>query len=706
MRKFILIDQSIVNVGGHYLEYAQDVLLAAKEKEFETILVTNKMLKCKDNIVFDKVVPVYKYGYWDTFSPKSNSKILKNKKKHINKRLFNLKFDIRFSRLGLFLKNRYNIKKFLSSNVMSITSDMSLLAIILLIIPVIIFMIIKKIMFNRVTKKIFCVLKVVFRNLIKFITYPFSGVKGENTRYFYKFLQNQIKKKQFTKDTQKLFNMLDLKDGDIVFIPTISELEMLGLIDLFKKDKKSKLAGYHLLFRKNIFNGRETSYSMTNENVRAIRDAIYNFIQNSSDKNVNFYTDTDELTEQYNFLGVTKFHTLPIPHTKPKTSINCIPKTLKIVYAGDARTEKGYQYLPKIVQDLWNDYVNTNKIKFDIQSNYNIPGGEPSAVIARDQLMDYPSDKVTLRLKPLSSEEYKKLIFTADINLILYDSENYYARSSGVLAESLSAGIPVIVPAATWMSKQFICEIYKYHSEIKNHARIVKSLCNLELNWMSKNKYNEFVEKKNSIFYKLNSKIRKNSDIGKVLCDKVYTNNKSELEVGGSGSEIITKIEVPKSTYMLFRFRYTNEQIGLFLKLNVEQYNNDCILLKNNYYIVENSNSEYKCSSLIKLENDSKFIQLLLSNAFDNSIISISDIEITFLDNNDEYKDIPLGAVGLVYSDINESSNLLKEIVNNYDHYRNTAYEFSKSWIKKHNGEQLVNDIICINDKLDCIEKQ
>ena len=44
MRKFILIDHSISGTGGHYLEYAVNVLREA-EKSCETYLVTNRLYR-------------------------------------------------------------------------------------------------------------------------------------------------------------------------------------------------------------------------------------------------------------------------------------------------------------------------------------------------------------------------------------------------------------------------------------------------------------------------------------------------------------------------------------------------------------------------------------------------------------------------------------------------------------------------------------
>src|SRR5205085_6573913 len=105
---------------------------------------------------------------------------------------------------------------------------------------------------------------------------------------------------------------------------------------------------------------------------------------------------------------------------------------LHIVYLGDARAEKGYQYLPWLVRDLWADYVETGQVRFVFQSYYPAPEGEPVVSAARSELQQYPSDKVRLITEPVSSEEYWRVLEEGDIVLLLYNRDNYAARSSGI----------------------------------------------------------------------------------------------------------------------------------------------------------------------------------------------------------------------------------------------------------------------------------
>ena len=106
------------------------------------------------------------------------------------------------------------------------------------------------------------------------------------------------------------------------------------------------------------------------------------------------------------------------------------------------------------MRDLKKDYLDTGKARFVVQSNPNPREGEGETAIARAELNCFPSPVVALHNEPLSTEAYKDLLLGSHITLLPYEPIEYSARSSGILAESLAAGIPVIVPAGTWLSRQ------------------------------------------------------------------------------------------------------------------------------------------------------------------------------------------------------------------------------------------------------------
>src|SRR5579885_2702133 len=208
-------------------------------------------------------------------------------------------------------------------------------------------------------------------------------------------LLDKNKISEFEKNSQELFDQVLLSEGDIIFLPTSGLVEMFGISECATKNHLLQKATWHFLFRRNLYNGTPENYSFMYVKLRLLKLAFDNFLKKTR-ITASFYTDSDQLTDQYDRIGSVKFHTLPLPHTMPKSMSKKKKDKLQITYLGDARTEKGYQYLPQLVQDLWKDYVNQGKVSFVIQSNYNIPDGEPAPVVAREQLQHFPSDKVKL----------------------------------------------------------------------------------------------------------------------------------------------------------------------------------------------------------------------------------------------------------------------------------------------------------------------
>src|SRR6186713_1124766 len=62
-RKFVLIEQSLREVGGHYLEYAREILQAAEAAGYEPVLATHREFRGADRLPGGwRVLPLFPYG--------------------------------------------------------------------------------------------------------------------------------------------------------------------------------------------------------------------------------------------------------------------------------------------------------------------------------------------------------------------------------------------------------------------------------------------------------------------------------------------------------------------------------------------------------------------------------------------------------------------------------------------------------------------
>lgn len=576
MSKFILIDNSIINEGGHYYQYAKFCLDAAKELGYEPILAVNKKYEIMGNHPW-KIYPVYEKDFWKNFQ-----------------------YDESLTTLYYRFEQSKHKK------------EISLLL------------------------RIFG--KFVLRKLL-----------------------NKNKIMEFCKDTEELLHEISLSKGDLIFIPTSGLIEMFGISEYVKNHDDGSKPSWHFLFRRNIYDRPTEMYSYMYIKIRLFRLAFEKFLKICKIKSF-FYTDSDQLTTQYDEINLIKFHTLPIPHTIPKVETKSFDDKIIVTYLGDARREKGYQYLPHIVQDLWSNYVESGKISFVIQSNYNIPKGEPIAVVAKNQLETFPPDKVRLITKSPDPNEYRELLTNSSIILLPYDNNNYYARSSGILVEALSCGIPVLVPSGTWLARQFVEEVYLYHASLREKMHTIESLegKNLDIRYENDSK-----------------KISETHD--KVVLDWKTRQAHCWFRVPPGSSSLLVTIFFDKENTSSAVICYTT------------QMTLDKLSLKENGFFLEKTNLPY-VTTIIPLDKNTRKIWLGLKHPYSESLLSISNVRVDILKSEDDK--IPLSSVGTIYDSPDEISEKIVEMVNNYSHYLTTARDFSDKYYEKHNAKSLVKELI------------
>jgi len=478
-----------------------------------------------------------------------------------------------------------------------------------------------------------------------------------------KKLLDKNKISEFAKNTQDLFSKVSLSEGDIVFLPTSGLVEMFGASGCAEKNQSLQKATWHFLFRRNLYNGTPENYSFMYIKLRLLKLAFDSFLKKAK-IHAMFYTDSDQLTDQYDRMKSAKFHTLPLPHTIPKFPSKQKKDKLQITYLGDARTEKGYQYLPQVVQDLWADYINTDKISFLVQSNYNIPEGEPAPVVARAQLEHFPDDKVKLILESPTVEQYQKILQESDLILLPYDRTNYYARSSGILVEALCHGIPILVPSGTWLSRQFASEVYKYQDSLRNKLKVLESRDDEDLD------------------------IRYDGS-----GTKLSTTN-GKLNLDWKVPQAHCWIRVPKdSSFMLVKIQFAKENTASALVVHATQLNDEKISLFERGYFTEKSDLQY-ATVLVPLVPRVSKIWLGFKYPYTETVLSIEKIQVDFLKSDQSNGTIPWSSVGIVYDNAERISYNLKNILENYDHYLGTARDFADAYYGKHNARELVITLI------------
>jgi glycosyltransferase involved in cell wall biosynthesis len=238
----------------------------------------------------------------------------------------------------------------------------------------------------------------------------------------------------------------DVAAGDHVFVHTLAGAELHALCEaLSVADLQTRI---HIVLRRDadepvMSKGVPGGYSALLARI-AEHARLSHFIR--------LYTDTEALTAQHRTLEPRlAFQTLPIPIPPIATDITDAPRApgpLRLVYLGNARSEKGFQALPSAMLAL--KAAGLPATELIAQANSNTSLAEDVIDDARRLLR--AMDNVQLIETPLGSEDYGRLLASADLILLPYNAKDYRRRSSGILIEALAAQKPVVIPDDSWLS--------------------------------------------------------------------------------------------------------------------------------------------------------------------------------------------------------------------------------------------------------------
>ena len=656
MKRFILIDQSISTIGGHHVEYARRVLDAAAEQGYQPLLVTNRKLQGIGDFPC-QAVPVYRYKFWTSSQDSRLVRLLQFIKETYQGFKTRLILKFGYSDAGVMWLSRHHL-----ADVLHKTPEIGwrefLLGIVVYLGGAVLRMmqVVKQaIPFKPYLCGVWHAVVRLIQHLLAPLLLPFKLPKWLKLK-----LADQRKMSSFLADTRKLFQRIGIMPDDIVFIPTIGESELMGLANYLEDYPSAGKLSWHLLFRRNLFTGRDPDYAGQEEDLRRTMQVFRQVQALPCSKAIHFYTDTEQLTRQYNWLGIQPFMTLPVPvdsaYIQEKQSSG---HPLRVAYAGDARAEKGYHLLPHLVQDTWLTHGKMGKVVFEFQSNYNVRDGEPEAVVGRTQLLTYPSELVTLHTEALNQEAYRQLIQRADVILIPYTSETYYGRSSGVLVEALTAGIPVIVPAGTWMALQ-LNEANAKHvaSKLENNPAVMTYRFN-DLPWAYTVDEKRWVTARNGI--------------------------SPSIPYPGISSQL----DVPAHMHHLaIQLQQVSEQAGCFVQMTLEQ------LDARRYMIGEEAailGGDGHSAVLMRLSEGCRRILLTISNAYRYAPAVFTEMKLSLLQLD---ADTPLSAVGCIFADEADISRKLVEVLDHHAHYLAGASAMSHEVAAYHTPNRLVEDII------------
>ena len=156
----------------------------------------------------------------------------------------------------------------------------------------------------------------------------------------------------------------------------------------------------------------------------------------------------------------------------------------------------------------------------------------------------------------------------------------------------------------------------------------------------------------------------------------------------------------------MLSFDFTEDPTESIVGGHVRFLNPKSIEFKNTKFIIEKSDSIKKGTRLYEIPEGTNYLLIELFNPYGINTIRISNFQMDLMENTSQVK-IPTNVIGQVFSDPAEISEKLIDIIDNYQHYLNSAKAFAVEYFAYHNSKKLIailsntsiNDIAFVKQK-------
>ena len=350
----------------------------------------------------------------------------------------------------------------------------------------------------------------------------------------------------------------------------------------------------------------------------------------------------------------------------PKDSHNAKP--IRFTCPGQIRREKGcFNYLQPLVDRLWNSHLANGKIKIAVQRPARKKFRKQKIELTTpqpDDILNLPHDAIEYFAHPLGREAYIDFIRNTDCGLLFYDSRTYYSRRAGVLGELLSAGKPLIVSAGSWLAEQIAEPNFQYGESLRESATSARQLCIEDVEYNGNNVPSSggvvsFDDKKHPFQFSLNRQ--------------------------------------PQEQILLFSFdwRFPTER-GTFVDVWVKQRDGQGNLIDTAHQVVGHRDDEQQPNCIFRFLRDAETVEIELRNAYSHSTASLKNINLQLLTlpQVSDSEIVPIASVGVIAADIDQLVSAVQEIERHYQHYASSAQKFAPHWFAMHNPTRTVAHLI------------
>lgn len=237
-----------------------------------------------------------------------------------------------------------------------------------------------------------------------------------------------------------------VRADDCVMTTIATQLETHALTRWLTELPRRKKPWVVITFLSDRWNrGTREEYDRQMAELSKVRELLAGLSRNDRHRLLFFAVTEPLAAELSRILGAeVGYASIPLPYSEP------LPKQPnerpRIAILGGMRAEKGSYLVPDVIRAC----SARLDVEFLVQLMNNSLSDEEAARIARVAV----EPNVIAISDAVKQEEYIAALSTADLALFPYEVIPYRQRTSGVFAEAVVFGIPVLATAGTWMAQQ------------------------------------------------------------------------------------------------------------------------------------------------------------------------------------------------------------------------------------------------------------
>ncbi len=467
-----------------------------------------------------------------------------------------------------------------------------------------------------------------------------------------------------------------LRGGDQVFLPTTSVIDLLGLVRFLSHAPELAEVTWHGLFHRGFLQGREPEYAGQAEVARSVRRQFEYLAQHTLPGQLRLYGTTPKLVAQLNCLSPLEFRVLPYPvdvSALPRDQHHASPRRLRLLCAGFLRREKGKGVAKRLVERIWDEQLAPGHMQLVMQTDRRqarriIADRLEVPLVFQSRLHPDEAAPILWLRHPLGPAAYEDLIRRSDIGLFLHDGRMYYTQCSGVLVEMLAEGIPVLVPAGSWLADQIADPVYEHLDLVRRTVRPIR-VCRPDVYWWPSPRGTD------------------GQGPGPAL-DRPAAGAPCGIRVPPDARALLISFTWQPSTAPGTYVRVVVQRAGL----------HEAGRPPAREAILGPRAAGGPVAALLPLEGGADLLTLHLSNAYDDAPVAAGDLEARLLGAPaDGAASYPAGQVGLVFADVDQLPMLVRNMREHYAHYLESARAFSRTWRAKHDTQSVVRHLLADN---------